>query len=151
MSFSRMMKMAKMTECTCEVCGKQFTRRACEVRKHTFCTRACARIWNRNRIAEYNRSENPMNTPTGWSQTMRIESRMRSVKPCKKNTYPKASGRHEHRAIAEAILGRKLAANEVVHHKDGDKHNNQPDNLIVMTRSEHSRLHAQQARYKKVR
>ena len=27
------------------------------------------------------------------------------------------------------------------HHKDGDKHNNSPENLEVMTQAEHMRLH----------
>jgi len=46
-----------------------------------------------------------------------------------------------HRVIAEQRLGRKLKPNEVVHHIDGDKLNNDPDNLCVMTRGEHARLH----------
>lgn len=46
-----------------------------------------------------------------------------------------------HRLIAEQKIGRKLKPNEVVHHIDGDKLNNDPDNLCVMTRGEHARLH----------
>lgn len=41
----------------------------------------------------------------------------------------------------EEILGRSLHKNEVVHHKDEDPTNNNPDNLEVMTRSEHISLH----------
>ena len=48
-----------------------------------------------------------------------------------------------HRYLAETILGRELAKDEVVHHKDGNSLNNSPDNLMVMTRSEHTRLHFQ--------
>jgi len=32
--------------------------------------------------------------------------------------------------------------NIIVHHKDGDKLNNKRSNLVIMTRSKHSRLHA---------
>jgi hypothetical protein len=41
----------------------------------------------------------------------------------------------------EQYLGRKLKSNEVVHHIDGDKFNNDLSNLQLMTREEHSRLH----------
>lgn len=56
--------------------------------------------------------------------------------------YRKVLGRHEHRVVMEAHLGRKLTRNEIVHHKDGNKKNNAIDNLEVMTQSEHIRLHA---------
>lgn len=46
----------------------------------------------------------------------------------------------EHRLIMEEHLGRKLSADEVVHHINGDKKDNRIDNLQVMTWSEHSRL-----------
>lgn len=47
----------------------------------------------------------------------------------------------EHRLIMQNVLGRKLARNEVVHHIDGNKSNNSLENLVVMTRSEHSAMH----------
>lgn len=47
----------------------------------------------------------------------------------------------EHRLIMEQHLGRKLERNEVVHHIDGDKRNNDINNLELMTLSEHSRMH----------
>ena len=47
----------------------------------------------------------------------------------------------EHRNVMEAHLGRKLTAKEIVHHRDGDKRNNDPENLLVMSLSEHTKLH----------
>ncbi|MCQ2172185.1 MAG: HNH endonuclease [Bacteroidales bacterium] len=49
---------------------------------------------------------------------------------------------YEHVLVAEKLLGRKLAKDEVVHHLDGNKVNNRPENLLVMLRSQHVRLHA---------
>jgi len=59
----------------------------------------------------------------------------------KLNTYRKYLGRHEHRVVAEQMLGRPLMLGEIVHHIDGDKHNNDPLNLQVMTQDDHMREH----------
>ena len=45
---------------------------------------------------------------------------------------------YEHRIVAEKVLGRRLGPNDVVHHIDGDKTNNTPDNLRVEPRGIHS-------------
>ena len=47
----------------------------------------------------------------------------------------------EHRYIMEQYLGRKLARDEVVHHKDGNKANNDIENLELTILSEHTRQH----------
>jgi len=46
-----------------------------------------------------------------------------------------------HRHLMETLIGRPLDKDEVVHHRDGNPLNNSPDNLVVMTRSEHTKLH----------
>jgi hypothetical protein len=39
---------------------------------------------------------------------------------------------YEHRLVAEKIIGRPLRKGEIVHHKDGNKLNNDPLNLEVL-------------------
>ena len=46
-----------------------------------------------------------------------------------------------HRYLMEQHLERKLQTNEHVHHIDGNPENNDLSNLIVLTESEHHRLH----------
>lgn len=48
----------------------------------------------------------------------------------------------EHRLVMENHLGRKLTRSEEVHHIDGNKLNNAIANLLILSKSEHARLHA---------
>lgn len=60
-------------------------------------------------------------------------------------TYQKFYGRHEHRTVAEWKLGRPLKHGEVVHHIDGNKRNNTPENLMVFqSQAEHATWHKSQ-------
>jgi hypothetical protein len=55
---------------------------------------------------------------------------------------PKGHYVYVHVLIAEQRLGRFLHPWEVAHHIDGNKRNNRPDNIEVMSRKIHSRHHA---------
>ena len=48
---------------------------------------------------------------------------------------------YEHRVIAMEMIGRPLRPDEEVHHLDEDRSNNHPENLLVLTKSQHMKLH----------
>lgn len=50
-----------------------------------------------------------------------------------------------HRVVMENHLGRLLDASEIVHHKDGNKFNNNVNNLEVMTNEDHVKHHRKDA------
>lgn len=48
---------------------------------------------------------------------------------------------NDYRSIAEKYFNKRLGDDEVVHHMDGNHDNNDPENLVIMKRSQHSKLH----------
>lgn len=71
----------------------------------------------------------------------------RSLKPSGyyEITMGEHKGRLEHVVVIEGAIGRRLHSNECVHHIDHNKCNNNLSNLKLMTRSEHSSLHAKES------
>lgn len=67
-----------------------------------------------------------------------------SIKPSGYMEYTTGpyKGRSVHVVAMEQHIGRRLFANEVVHHIDEDRSNNDISNLRLMTRAEHASLHA---------
>lgn len=59
---------------------------------------------------------------------------------CYAPNHPRTNSKYvfEHILVAEKKIGRFLKNDEVVHHIDGVKDNNRPDNLLVLSRSEHT-------------
>lgn len=132
----------------CDWCGKEYTSYQCGKNFH-FCSIECRRKAGKlvasgfdedtrkragERITYYN--QNVFNHGEYKRRNSEAKRRRGSGKG-----YTKIDGRHAHRVVAEEMLGRPLTSGEIVHHKDGDKRNNRPDNLEVMTQAEHIREH----------
>lgn len=116
----------------CEECGKisKCSPSVYNRSKNHFCSRQC-------HMRFMNRELNPTR------MTFEVRSKLRSAKlnTGEGKTYSKTFGVHTHRIVAEEKLGRPLKKGEIVHHIDGNKRNNDPSNLMVMTQAEHCRLH----------
>jgi len=85
-------------------------------------------------------------TPPDARRARNREAQLRHIDTVKPTTYRKFFGRHEHRVVAEAALGRPLRPDEQVHHLDENKQNNAPENLVVLSAREHRALHAAKRR-----
>ena len=60
-----------------------------------------------------------------------------------KNGYPRWKDSHilVHRTVAKNKVGGTIFPGMIVHHVDGDKRNFRKENLYIMSRSNHSKLH----------
>ena len=111
----------------CDNCGIEFQSYACyekRKRKHRFCSKEC----------EYG-FKNLNNTREKWKGG--TISKTTGYKYIKING--KAVG--EHVLVAEMKIGRRLEKGEVVHHINGVKTDNRPENLVILSNGEHVSLH----------
>jgi hypothetical protein len=46
-----------------------------------------------------------------------------------------------HKRVAEKMVGGPIGPGREVHHIDGNKNNNQPSNLRIVSKEEHRRIH----------
>lgn len=114
----------------CKVCKKEFEFRTVDKRdKNKYCSSACSLV--------------PLRTKKHQIEAGKKGAKVNIEKyrGTGTKTYVKENGRHQHRVIAELMLGRKLKKGEIVHHKDHNKKNNHPSNLEVTTQSEHCKIH----------
>lgn len=109
----------------CNNCGKIFVRKVPSTNILFFCSQECSIEYMRGYLSPFYRGGS-IN-----SQGYKI------IKINGKSFY-------EHRIIMEDYIGRKLDDNEDVHHKDGNKLNNDISNLEIINKTEHGKIHAHQ-------
>ncbi len=120
----------KKININCKTCNKEFLFRNKDKRdKNKFCSSVCA-------LSDVRTIEHQKNAGKKGAIVNILKYRGTGLK-----SYVKENGRHQHRVVIEKILNRKLTSDEIVHHKDHNKKNNDPSNLQIMTRAEHAREH----------
>jgi hypothetical protein len=123
--------MAKTKIIHCEYCGTPK-----EVRKDSptrFCSISCSR-----KIRKGSATGNERLSSGGY-----IEVYMPSHPRARKNGYI-----FKHILVMEETLGRLVDPSEEVHHKDENKLNNVPENLEILSKSDHAKKTAQARREK---
>jgi len=65
--------------------------------------------------------------------------------------WPRKGYIAEHVRVMELSINRRLLPSECVHHIDENRQNNSLDNLQVMDRSEHSKLHREKDKHRQNR
>lgn len=144
----------KRVKLSCDECGVDFEKLECQLNKGQvkfYCSRACLGLSKRHGSTLYCAlCDSPFYRRFG-EQDIGIAVNQFCSRPCygewriknsKPTTYLKNGARHIHRIVAEAVLGRPLLPDEVVHHGDLNKQNNQPSNLYVFPdQSTHMRAH----------
>jgi hypothetical protein len=135
----------------CDNCGENFTakKRHTARNKHFYCSPECgwaAKIKKKEVICDWCKKP-MMKKQTDIART--------AHNFCGRGCYldfiniekagavnQRVCGQVLYRYFAEKELGRELLSSEEVHHKDNNHGNNNPQNLVVLTKSEHSVIHA---------
>lgn len=129
---------SKKKEYSCFICGKSVIRTPSAALSVILCGPACCSKWKSERLSKLNAELNPER----MTPETRAKLRAANLGKGEGKAYRKTYGRHTHRVIAEEKIGRPLKKGEVVHHKDENILNNDPDNLEVFaSQSEHAKHH----------
>lgn len=150
---------------TCIRCGKEFRRKSVGKRRK-FCSAKCYHDSRQNRVTgkcvgcgcELVRTQSRLSA-VNWFCSKRCRGNFqvgsgnanwkggRWIQNGKRYSYvvrnvSRNKKTSESRMVMELKVGRSLTFNDCVHHINGNPFDNREENLQLMTRSEHSKLHA---------
>lgn len=147
----------KLPNVKCVICGKDFWRKPSHLErvKQSTCSKECKNSLSKKRMSGMGNHQYGLkgkDNPT-WKSDIRIsEHGYRLIRDLNHPFRTLSDFVLEHRLIAEKYLLNAENSVEVdgktylnpsleVHHIDEDKLNNSPENLLVLTKSEHMKLH----------
>lgn len=122
------------------MCGKHYQRKVAELKKVNPCECGCGELTSARFVAGHHTRLFSKEEQTRRGR-MNNGDKQRAAFEGTSEYYRKIRGVHEHRRVMEEKIGRKLCPDEIVHHIDGNKRNNSPENLQLVTRSEHMKIH----------
>ena len=121
---------SEWVDTTCSTCGSPVSRRKSEVRAVVYCSRKCYRI---KPIPGPGRPRDRALVP---GETTKVNGEGYRMLWLGRGVGPYNGWAMEHRHVMAAVLGRPLTADENVHHINGVKTDNRPENLELWSRSQ---------------
>lgn len=121
-TYQKTQKGKRANKTICLICNKEYFVRPSQQNRRKTCSKKCFSILLSRKIGE-------------------LHPRWKGGIWLSKKGYIYKGKKLLHRLIMEDNLNQELESYEVVHHINGNKQDNRLENLEVLTRNEHSKLH----------